>query len=108
VVNAIRVRDGLAEIDWTKEFKAARVTFGVKTRSKRNYALSAKIIVPYLTKIPVRSPCQFFVFGDDKKNEGSAFYSCVATIRADWKANEGIAQLLFVSFLKKVLLEIII
>jgi hypothetical protein len=96
-VNAIRARDGKPEIDWKKEVESARTLFVVKTRGKRNYAVAQKRLLPYFNRIPLHSPVQFYVYAEEEKNKESAFYSCVATVQSDWKANESLAKMLYVS-----------
>jgi hypothetical protein len=95
--NASREKNGKTPIDWKKQLAFGRERFGVKVRSMRAQALKKKKVHPYLEHIGLHNPLQVLVYVDEDKNLNSDFYRAVASVSPEWKANEGIANLLYVS-----------
>jgi hypothetical protein len=95
--NAGREKKGQELIDWNKQLALARDIFGMKVRSKRRGALESKKVHPYFEFIPLHSPLQVLVYYEDDKNRLSYFYRSFATVGRDWKANEKLGKMLYVS-----------
>ena len=95
--NASRAKKGREPIDWDKQLALARDLFGSKVRGRRRDALEAKKVQPYFNFIQLHSPLQLLVYYDDDENRKSVFYRSFASVGKDWKANENLGKILYVS-----------